>query len=441
MRSNIQLDQELLKEYRLGAGLTQQKLAEKAFVASQGYSDKSQLRTYQKIEKTGVTSPKGAGLIAKALGISVSDLQQPNFTDRKATLKELIQRAFESMKEAKNADGLARLAEAFNLEQSEMDDLVEDCKKYDEIVRSAIRKIEWHHLLCEEAELEDFARVFGATAKEIRPAAFNSFWLVSYVNQLSYSLGTVVSGYEGVVNIIKNEWEKIPKVIRDAPESIKANLSNQGKIYRLNLEAEHSRYKFSFSFYACDATHEHGLKAINTSKFENEKLIADIKNFLFDCVGTVVINGEIFPAEDKTYVYQIQSFNIDFDNEKKEIGTRIIHDNFLFRGALQSFLKAQDMASVRFTDPIFIAPCWLFPGVEILLLEGARASKSYSITWGWLECDGAFHEEHWPIILRRQFISAAISSRDFPIFIVEENDVIPSFEPEPISPEGDGASK
>jgi DNA-binding XRE family transcriptional regulator len=71
MRSNIQLDQELLKEYRLGAGLTQQKLAEKAFVASEGYSDKSQLRTYQKIEKTGVTSPKGAGLIAKALGISV----------------------------------------------------------------------------------------------------------------------------------------------------------------------------------------------------------------------------------------------------------------------------------------------------------------------------------------------------------------------------------
>jgi hypothetical protein len=103
------------------------------------------------------------------------------------------------------------------------------------------------------------------------------------------------------------------------------------------LEAEHSRYKFSFSFYACDATHEHGLKATNTSKFENEKLIADIKNFLFDYVGTVVINGETFPSENKDFVYQIQSFNIDSLNAPREIGTRIIHDNFLFRGHYKVF--------------------------------------------------------------------------------------------------------
>jgi hypothetical protein len=90
------------------------------------------------------------------------------------------------------------------------------------------------------------------------------------------------------------------------------------------------------------------------------------------------------------------------------------------------------MSSVRFTEPHFLTPCWLFSGVEIHLLEGEHVSKSYYIAWGWLESDGVFHEEHWPIISRKQFISAAISSRDFPIFILDENDVIPSFEPDPL---------
>ena len=77
MKPSIKLDPKQLKLYRTQRRLTQAEMATRAIdlVANTKTRNDNRPRMYQKIEETGVTSPKRAARIAAELGVAVDDLK------------------------------------------------------------------------------------------------------------------------------------------------------------------------------------------------------------------------------------------------------------------------------------------------------------------------------------------------------------------------------
>lgn len=431
MRTREKLNPSLLKQHRKAAGLSQEDLAKKALTKSEGYSENSQLRTYQKIEEDGITSPKGARLIANALGVSVSDLQQPDFEVGQKRLIELIKRAVENMKMDNDMSRLARIAKELGFNQD--DSTCEWDTVQDDEYASLAHKIEWLHLSGEPGELESYAELFGVTTQELRPAPLASFWLFSSSNRFFPSLGTVVSGHAGVLAEIEKNWEKLPDMLRDGYRSgtITTTVLKEESRYRLRFEFSNvSSLSFSCLFYACNTKENVGLPSRNATEWEQERLMKSLKYYLFDHADTVIIEGEQFPPEHSSAVFHVRSFNVVDGDEQHEIGTRIIDANYLFRGSLQKLLKTHDAGKWRFTNPDMLSPSSIFPGVQLSLVENEFVIKVYQITTGWRDFDGDFHESHWPLISRKKFIESFLGARDS-LIIADENGEIPPFEPEP----------
>lgn len=432
MRTTEKLNPSLLKQHRKAAGLSQEDLAKKALTKSEGYSENSQLRTYQKIEEDGITSPKGAKLLAKALGVSVSDLKQLDFEIGQKRLTELLKSAVEKMKTANDKLGLARISKEFGVNQD--DSLCEwDTIQNDEYA-SLAGKIEWLHLFGEPGELESYAKLFGVTSQELRPAPLASFWLFSSSSYFLPSLGNVVSGYAGVLAEIEKNLAKLPNMLRDNYRSgtITATILKEESRYRLRFEfANFSSLSFSCLFYACNTKENIGMPSRNATVWEHEMLMRSLKDFLFDHADTVIIEGKQYPPEQSNAAFHIRSFNVSDGNEQHEIGTRIIDVNYLFRGSLQELLRKHDACNWRFTNPDMLSPSYIFPGVELSLVENNHVIKIYKITTGWRGFDGNFHAGHWPLISRKQFIESILGARDS-LIITDENGEIPPFEPEPV---------
>jgi len=294
-------------------------------------------------------------------------------------------------------------------------------------------------LLGEIEELELFANAFGLTTKDMHPATLKSYWLISSGNRYYYSLGKLVSGHTGVLAEIEKIWEAIPEVIRNDSSAIKVIVSKQDKRYRLHFESSDRNCKFSCVFYACDASVESGLPSISASTWEHEKLMTSLQTFLLDLADTVVIEGKQFPPEDKETVFQVRFFDVSNSKEQVDLGTRTFNNSLLFRGSLQTLLKKHSADKW-----VFLAPplnVFGFPGVQIWLYKNKRQSKYYELSFGWLEDDGNFHEGHWPGISREQFIKATQHSREVPTLVLDENDVIPPFEPELSIPVSKGGSE
>jgi transcriptional regulator with XRE-family HTH domain len=78
VRTTTQLNPEALKRIRESKGWTQQHLANTAFGTGRSKSKdpSSHLWIYQRIEKTGRTSPMGAKNIAVALGFKVGNRER-----------------------------------------------------------------------------------------------------------------------------------------------------------------------------------------------------------------------------------------------------------------------------------------------------------------------------------------------------------------------------
>lgn len=379
--------------------------------------------------KSGKTRPEGAVRIAGKFELLVSDLQQPDSEVSLKRIVELMKHAVEKMKAANDVDGLTRIAKELCFYQS--DSLREWDTVQDEEYASLADKIEWLHLSGEPGELELYAKLFGVTAQELRPAPLASFWLFSSSNRFCPSLGKLVSGHAGVLAEIEKNWKALPDMFRNRSETIKAIVSKEGARYRLRFESSNlSSLAFSCLFYACDTKKNTGLPSRNASKWELERLMSYLKYFLFDHADTVIIDGEQFPPENSNGVFQVRSFNVVDGNDQHEIGTRIIDADYLFRGSLQKLLRTHDAGKWRFTNPEMLSPSWIFPGVELSLVENEFVIKIYQITTGWQDSDGDFHEEHWPLISRKQFIESFLGARDG-LIITDENGEIPPFEPEP----------
>jgi transcriptional regulator with XRE-family HTH domain len=443
MRPTEKLNTEMLKYHRERAGFTQEKLAEIALVKSEGYSEKSRLRTYQKIEEKGKTSRKGAHLIAKALGVSVSDLQNPNIQDRKVKLVELMKGAVKKMQEANDEDGLVRIAQVLGFQQEDSQDEWDTvCDKEYAVLSD---KIECLHLFGEAGELESFAKIFGVTAHELRPAPLESFWLFSSSNPFGncHSLGKLVSGYAGVLAEIKENWEALPDAFCRYPEAITATVtatvSKEGMRYRLCFKTS-STFKFTCLFYACAMT-EKGLPSINASKRDQDELMRLLKSFLFDHAFTVVINGEQFPPENSSGVFQVRFFDMLENNNPVELGTRIYNHRLPLHYSLKPLLENQHADHyVSLAIPMDV---FCFPGILMWLYENQRNSKYYEISFGWLGGAGEFHEGPWPKIFREKFIKEL---NDRPVLnlheirTLPEDDVIPPFEPEQQSSASEGVA-
>lgn len=397
-------------------------------------------RRWSRIMKSGDTRPEDAKLIADALRVSISDLQHPNFNERKSKLIELIKSTVTKMNLANDEVGMTRVSNVLNFGLPGTGDGWDfaDDSMYGKAAERANNIIERLHLLGEIEELELFANAFGVTTEDMHPATLKSYWLISSGNRYYYSLGKLVSGHTGVLAEIEKNWEAIPDVIRNDSSAIKVIVSKHGKKYRLHLESSRWKFEFSCVFYACDASVESGLPSINASKWEHEKLMTSLQTFLLDHADTVVIEDKQFPPENKITVFQVRFFDVSNSKEDVALGTRTFNNNLLFRGSLQTLLKKHSADDLDFLAPPLNG--FGFPGIQIWLHKDKRPNKYYEISFGWLEDDGNFHEGHWPGISREQFIKSTQYSRELPILVLDENDVIPPFEPEPSIPVSDGGA-
>jgi transcriptional regulator with XRE-family HTH domain len=395
MRPKVQLDPELLKRYRTAAGLTQDELAQ-ASIELDDNTHKITRSHYQKIERSGKTSPKSAKLIAKALGVSISELQQPNFDNRKIRLQELIKSAVKRAGEENSELSLNCMAETLDFYKEILKDGQElktaDDGKYGQLVDKISHQIEWLYLSGRSDELESLAKIFGLTTKEIRPAALRSYWLFSSSNLRRFSLGTLVSGHQGVLEELEQNWNTIRA--REQSYDITIAMMQKGKMYSLNFELPRG-FSFSCEFYACNATRENGIQSLDPSPWEHEKLMASLKKFLFERSNYVEIDGKQFPPKNLPISlchYKVEFFSVNDRGENQKDGER----NFGLLEIivpLHIWLKEHGENNLRFLPPRFLESS--LDGLDISLMKDGREIAFCEITKYWKDDEGNFQKIHW----------------------------------------------
>lgn len=128
--------------------------------------------------------------------------------------------------------------------------------------------------------------------------------------------------------------------------------------------------------------------------------------------------------ENANDVFQVHFFtesNSDYFDEvplRKEIFDNL----FLLHYSLQTFLEQHGEAKWRFWSP----DSHIFHGVRMQLPE----KKYCRIYLGWLDDKGAFQEGTWSKNSRAEFIEKAQDLQNKFMYVPNENEVIPSFEPE-----------
>lgn len=471
---SFKIDPKILKHLREKLKLPQKTLALRALSDGTNTKPESLLRNYQHIERTGKTSPDRAKKIASALGVTIRQLQESSLDDMTSNLKEVLRHRIEELKEAEDDVGLKRIAKLLCLEKEDIDKAQSNEDKrnnhltsgdnldvyypsgrdYSSIAKLVFEQAEYFRLVGETQELQNLAEALGVSVERLRPpTSVNQYWWIwsgNHRNDNPYFGKLIHNGTTGIIEEIREHLESILDSFYSHYE-IKLTLTKQNERYLLRFELSESDHKWSLAFCACDVSGSHGIEWVNTTGWEHECLLGPwyLRGLFFDYADQVVIEGEQFPPAGKELVYRVRFFTAsysEYDESKffpawEEYGSRIFNDTWQFRTSLQELLKEHEEEKWLFKDslePMGVGESCL-KGIEIRLCENNPKRrtekfevKRYQISFGWLNDEGEFFSAPWPAIRRKQFIEWFRQLKGAPIFVPDDDFVIPRFEPSDI---------
>lgn len=447
---SIKIEQTYLKHLREKSKFSQTALALKAFAdGSNNTKPESLIRSYQHIERTGKTSLKRATQLAKALNVNVQQLQFPELNKHiEVKLAELIKNRVEEIKTAGDKEGLELAADLLNFNLDEFDITNTDEQDYARFARNILGKSEYLYMTGEQEKLQPLADFLDMTAEELKPVApVESYWWFSGRNRERLSIGKLVYYHYGlaIIDEIEKNWKETREGLLSEFQS-KVTIIKQGKKYHLSfqvLDSEskevNSRFNWSCEFCACDIYSENGIQWLDSSEWEHEELIRQLKLFLFNHADEIVIENEQFPPKDKTLVYKVDFYQAVYEkfdpfehfSHWSKDGVRIFDNFWEFRTSPQSLLKEYDTENWEFSDSFRAVEIGLSEPNHQSTWEKKRKIKRYQISLGWLD-NGIFHKAPWPEIKRKQFIEdyKKLSASEYGILVPDNDYVITSFEPD-----------
>lgn len=425
---SFKIEQTFLKHLREKLKLSQEALALNALTDGNislltDQKKKSLLRMYQKIERDGKTSFERAAKIAKALNVSVSQLQNPptSLEVRKAELTALIKSCVETEKAAGDIERLQRFAQDILnytvVHCSGGDANAREESEIETMAKKIFELAERHYLSGDIEKLQPIADFLDISVEWLKPSVqIKSYWWFSGGYRSEFSPGRVIEDDSifGLIDAIEKSWEKCDSVLYGG--NYKAVVTKKGLKYHLAVQDRNSDVHWSCEFCMCNVITDDGILWIEPSEWERQVLMKQLQRFLFNQADCVVINGLQFPPENTKFVWNVEfnEFKTHWELSSKTTGeilgdrqflysgqrrdgrTRIFDDYFDFYYSLLSFINKHDKDNWKF-EPNFEAtvPRYIDLGGVDIRLSTSNEYKSYTIHLGWLDDNGKFHEAPW----------------------------------------------
>lgn len=246
-RTSIQLIPSRLRGLREEKGLSQREVGEalaRQSLRSAGSSLETLTHGYQRIERSGRTSPKTASALAQLLGVTVAVLEGkdcPEPADYKARMLALLKAQLEQGGNSKLESALRREVESGSNEEEALEWLADNVGL----------RIEAAQLARNPDELAELAELTGLPHEKIlEPAYVEGHWLVAI--SVHGHFGTeIVRGTAGALRQIHDAvGDRLDHFGSDGV----IRMRRDGRWYRLEIEQASSRRPMRIDFVRCQPT-------------------------------------------------------------------------------------------------------------------------------------------------------------------------------------------
>jgi transcriptional regulator with XRE-family HTH domain len=432
VRTTTQLNPETLKRIRESKGWTQQQLADMAFGAGQSKSEdpSSHLRIYQRIEKTGRTSPMGAKNIAEALGFKVDDLTKKEQIEQLESAKFIAEKIEQRIRKLRLSDdhvSLARIAKTFGCALQEILswDSPENDWNYLDVAVDLVVEIPKLEFLGKTSEIQEIYENLGLQSHHFQPASLrDSFWWVySELSESQTGYGTLVQNTNGVHILLNELKDAILRRFRYA--HVKFTLSKVENRDRLEVQVNRGYRQYLFECIPCEVQREKGIIWKEPTALEVDVVRHELIDIAMNLSDVVIIDGITNPSDKFPLLCHITKFeNSDANeydknwstNEKYTFHskthrpnwvtteTKMFYEKFEIASYLNEILADKEKREFEFRK--------IHAGIELnVIRKDVDVKFNYDVPLarleiylGWLNDEGKFEKAPWTESKRDQFI-------------------------------------
>lgn len=432
MRITTQLNQHKLKTIRESKGWSQQKLANEAF--GNGHSKSTDsisfVRMYQKIEKTGRTSPERARKIADVLGYELPDLQSINRIEQLESCKFIatrIKQRIRYLKLSEDNANLNRIAKVlkFTLKDLQDWDNADEQWPYLNVAIELVTQIPELVFLGKTSEIHEIYDALRLQDSHFQPATLrDSFWFVySELNDSLNGNGTLFLGVHRVEQLLNELKEKIQKQFKF--QHVTIHLSKQGVQDRFDVQINSDDRHYIFECKPCEVDRDKGVTWKEPTIWEDGIVRNKLINIAMNLSDIMVIDGEMNPPSSELPYCQITRFTnlnpINYDpkwdlNTKikkslktqvpswNEIGNRRFINKYDIAEYLNEVLAGKEKSEFEFQK--------ISAGLELIIVKNIPDHyfdcddqiEKFIIHIGWDDSEGVFKKAPWTEEKRNQFI-------------------------------------
>lgn len=432
MRNTTQLNPVKLKTIRESKGWSQQKFADHALGTGHSKSTEpsSLLRMYQRIEKTGRTSPERAKRIADVLGFKLADLQNIEHIEQLESAKFIAQKIEERIRYLTDLNDHANLAKiakllGWNLHQILSWNLPENNWHYLDTATNLVVEIPRLAFLGRIIEIQEIYDHLKLESHHFQPVTLRAsfWWVYSDLGGSQTGYGTLVQNMSAVRQLLDECAKSIRTRFRYTHVTL--SLSKEENRDKLEVLVSPSNHRFLFECTPCEVLREKGITWKEPTIWEVGTIRAQMNDIAMNLADIIVIDNAINPPIGSSPLFQITKFynsNIrDYDHEwdrnKKyeflntqpkpnweKICTQTFSDKFAIADFLNEVLEAKEKSEFEFLK--------IDAGVELNIMKKISDGifhfddliEKFTIYLGWLNTEGAFEIAPWSESKREQFI-------------------------------------
>lgn len=369
-RPYVQLEPRVLRELRESKGLSQADVGEelrKRGLGSEESSVGTRTNGYQRVEKTGRTSPKTAERLANLFGATVEVLEGKSAPDPADYVAEMATRLREQLEQGSNP-ALERALN--NVSEAKTEEAVR------RLAYNICHRIETAQFTRDTSSLNELSTLTGLPVEKLlEPATVEGYWLVT-ANIDGFVSTTIVRG-------VADALYQINKIVEDQRDGRGSDnvirVHRDGKWYRLEIEQPYISSRMRIDFVRCEPKSE-GLSWISPSWWD--ELVLDNDGLLKWAYETA--NFVIGPdgVQHPSHVSNLRLRVTELQNESSETMISInipeeVMNNFS-----------------REASAHFIVVNWLEGGLRDFL--GPRLREYPKRCWTFLEKPNAIEISFWP---------------------------------------------
>lgn len=356
-RTSIQLNPTILCELRRELGKTQEdvgtflrnqcgKSIKRSKLDANNYQ-RSVTSGYEKIERTGKTSPKTAEALADLFKVSLEYLKGNN-TEPVSGVERLTTH-FRKQLDVGNNTKLNEAYSKFQPDDDHADQGLSDeikLKIFAEEICKDIEKAQWGY---NSADLPNLAMLTGMTESELlTPVYVRNYWWV--IHSLSYEkVGAVV--VDEPIYTIQKALNEYPQKL--AGTQVTARLTQKHLTYRFEITTKNWPLPWWYEFTSCIPDKNNGIRWISATQRHQELLYFWFRETAFNHADVVYdFDGKRYPSNTKKLCFVVTtSTKSPDDYEYKEIEKRTFRPRFEdeeFEFYFDRFEKSGEAVSAMF---------------------------------------------------------------------------------------------